>query len=119
MARPGSPKGVVWDVGNVIVRWDPRTLYSYRLLLGAIPPRRLIRAATRKISGPLIMSADRRSGFTPKIDHVAFSAWHSQAAQCIQRIIDPRVIFAQLLQAGVRGLEDSSVDADMVDGSRD
>lgn len=22
------PKGVVWDVGNVIVRWDPRTLYS-------------------------------------------------------------------------------------------
>jgi 2-haloacid dehalogenase/putative hydrolase of the HAD superfamily len=21
-------KGVVWDVGNVIVRWDPRTLYS-------------------------------------------------------------------------------------------
>ena len=28
MPRPGSPKGVVWDVGNVIVRWDPRTLYS-------------------------------------------------------------------------------------------
>jgi FMN phosphatase YigB (HAD superfamily) len=24
----GAPKGVVWDVGNVIVRWDPRTLYS-------------------------------------------------------------------------------------------
>jgi HAD superfamily hydrolase (TIGR01509 family) len=23
-----KPKGVVWDVGNVIVRWDPRTLYS-------------------------------------------------------------------------------------------
>lgn len=23
-----SPKGVVWDVGNVIVRWDPRTLYE-------------------------------------------------------------------------------------------
>jgi HAD superfamily hydrolase (TIGR01509 family) len=22
------PKFVVWDVGNVIVRWDPRTLYS-------------------------------------------------------------------------------------------
>jgi HAD superfamily hydrolase (TIGR01509 family) len=22
------PVGVVWDVGNVIVRWDPRTLYS-------------------------------------------------------------------------------------------
>ena len=21
-------KGVLWDVGNVIVRWDPRTLYS-------------------------------------------------------------------------------------------
>ena len=25
MSRPGV---VVWDVGNVIVRWDPRTLYS-------------------------------------------------------------------------------------------
>jgi len=25
---PAAPKGVVWDVGNVIVRWDPRTLYS-------------------------------------------------------------------------------------------
>ncbi|MFL5296834.1 MAG: HAD family hydrolase [Phenylobacterium sp.] len=23
-----APKVVVWDVGNVIVRWDPRTLYS-------------------------------------------------------------------------------------------
>lgn len=22
------PRGVLWDVGNVIVRWDPRTLYS-------------------------------------------------------------------------------------------
>ena len=21
-------RGVVWDIGNVIVRWDPRTLYS-------------------------------------------------------------------------------------------
>lgn len=25
---PSAPRGVVWDVGNVIVRWDPRTLYS-------------------------------------------------------------------------------------------
>jgi 2-haloacid dehalogenase len=23
-----KPRGVLWDVGNVIVRWDPRTLYS-------------------------------------------------------------------------------------------
>ena len=23
-----APKGVVWDIGNVVVRWDPRTLYS-------------------------------------------------------------------------------------------
>ena len=23
-----APKGVLWDVGNVIVRWDPRALYS-------------------------------------------------------------------------------------------
>jgi 2-haloacid dehalogenase len=23
-----SPVGVLWDVGNVIVRWDPRTLYA-------------------------------------------------------------------------------------------
>jgi HAD superfamily hydrolase (TIGR01549 family) len=23
-----APVGVLWDVGNVIVRWDPRTLYS-------------------------------------------------------------------------------------------
>lgn len=23
-----TPKAVIWDVGNVIVRWDPRTLYS-------------------------------------------------------------------------------------------
>lgn len=27
--RPAErPSAVVWDVGNVIVRWDPRTLYS-------------------------------------------------------------------------------------------
>ncbi|MBI1404829.1 MAG: HAD-IA family hydrolase [Caulobacter sp.] len=23
-----GPRGVLWDVGNVIVRWDPRTLYA-------------------------------------------------------------------------------------------
>jgi FMN phosphatase YigB (HAD superfamily) len=23
-----APVGVLWDIGNVIVRWDPRTLYS-------------------------------------------------------------------------------------------
>jgi hypothetical protein len=23
-----GPKAVIWDVGNVIVRWSPRTLYS-------------------------------------------------------------------------------------------
>ena len=23
-----GPRAVIWDVGNVIVRWDPRTLYS-------------------------------------------------------------------------------------------
>jgi len=30
MSRPPSAKigAVIWDVGNVIVRWDPRTLYS-------------------------------------------------------------------------------------------
>lgn len=25
---PARPRGVLWDVGNVIVRWNPRTLYS-------------------------------------------------------------------------------------------
>lgn len=23
-----APKAVIWDIGNVIVRWDPRTLYN-------------------------------------------------------------------------------------------
>jgi 2-haloacid dehalogenase/putative hydrolase of the HAD superfamily len=23
-----APKAVIWDIGNVMVRWDPRTLYS-------------------------------------------------------------------------------------------
>jgi 2-haloacid dehalogenase/putative hydrolase of the HAD superfamily len=27
MPKAGGPKAVVWDFGNVIVRWDPRTLY--------------------------------------------------------------------------------------------
>lgn len=22
------PKAVLWDIGNVVVRWDPRTLYA-------------------------------------------------------------------------------------------
>ena len=25
---PAAPTGVLWDVGNVIVRWNPRTLYA-------------------------------------------------------------------------------------------
>lgn len=28
MTSPPTPKAVVWDFGNVIVRWNPRTLYS-------------------------------------------------------------------------------------------
>jgi 2-haloacid dehalogenase/putative hydrolase of the HAD superfamily len=28
MPKGVGPKAVVWDFGNVIVRWDPRTLYS-------------------------------------------------------------------------------------------
>ncbi len=29
LRRPHAPPtGVLWDVGNIIVRWDPRTLYS-------------------------------------------------------------------------------------------
>lgn len=28
MISPPTPKAVVWDFGNVIVRWNPRTLYS-------------------------------------------------------------------------------------------
>jgi HAD superfamily hydrolase (TIGR01509 family) len=28
MPAATAPKAVLWDVGNVIVRWDPRTLYS-------------------------------------------------------------------------------------------
>ncbi len=28
MPRSPAPIGVLWDIGNVIVRWDPRALYS-------------------------------------------------------------------------------------------
>ena len=28
MTVAGSPGALLWDVGNVIVRWDPRTLYA-------------------------------------------------------------------------------------------
>jgi HAD superfamily hydrolase (TIGR01509 family) len=28
MTPRGAPRALLWDVGNVIVRWDPRTLYA-------------------------------------------------------------------------------------------
>jgi 2-haloacid dehalogenase/putative hydrolase of the HAD superfamily len=28
MTAAGAPRAVLWDVGNVIVRWDPRALYA-------------------------------------------------------------------------------------------
>jgi FMN phosphatase YigB (HAD superfamily) len=28
MPQPGKVRAVLWDIGNVIVRWDPRTLYD-------------------------------------------------------------------------------------------
>ncbi|KRA64046.1 HAD family hydrolase [Caulobacter sp. Root655] len=28
MTPSGAPRALLWDVGNVIVRWDPRTLYA-------------------------------------------------------------------------------------------
>jgi hypothetical protein len=30
-----APKAVIWDIGNVIVRWDPRSLYSRTSLFAA------------------------------------------------------------------------------------
>jgi 2-haloacid dehalogenase/putative hydrolase of the HAD superfamily len=34
---PSQVRGVIWDIGNVIVRWDPRTLYDKAI---ADPARR-------------------------------------------------------------------------------
>jgi 2-haloacid dehalogenase/putative hydrolase of the HAD superfamily len=49
---PGTPRAVVWDVGNVIVRWDPRTLYSKIFPDPAERDRFLTHIATMAWHGP-------------------------------------------------------------------
>jgi HAD superfamily hydrolase (TIGR01509 family) len=41
-----APKAVIWDIGNVIVRWDPRTLYEKSIPDAALRERFLASVCT-------------------------------------------------------------------------
>jgi len=41
-----APKAVIWDIGNVIVRWDPRTLYDRIMPDAALRERFLTEVCT-------------------------------------------------------------------------
>ena len=41
-----APKAVIWDIGNVIVRWDPRTLYNRVMPDAALRERFLAEVCT-------------------------------------------------------------------------
>lgn len=40
------PSAVIWDIGNVIVRWDPRTLYNHAIRGPALRERFLTQVCT-------------------------------------------------------------------------
>ena len=72
-----SVEGVLWDVGNVIVRWDPRTLYSKIFPDPAERDRFLAEVCTMAWHG----EHDRGRPFAEGI--AALSAQHPQHADAI------------------------------------
>jgi 2-haloacid dehalogenase/putative hydrolase of the HAD superfamily len=71
------PKAVLFDIGNVIVRWDPRTLYSKIFPDPAERDRFLAEVCTMAWHG----EADRGTPFAENI--AALSAQHPEHAEAI------------------------------------
>jgi 2-haloacid dehalogenase/putative hydrolase of the HAD superfamily len=77
------PKVVIWDVGNVIVRWNPRTLYTQIFSDPAECDRFLSEVCTMEwhlATDRGVTFADNRAGLTARFPHYAaeIEAWETR-----------------------------------------
>ncbi|MDB5457126.1 MAG: HAD-superfamily hydrolase, subfamily variant 3 [Caulobacter sp.] len=75
MMTAGRPRALLWDVGNVIVRWDPRTLYSKIFQEPVARDRFLSSVCTMDWHG----ATDRGVSFADNIDRLTVQHPHYAA----------------------------------------
>jgi HAD superfamily hydrolase (TIGR01509 family) len=102
------PKAVIWDVGNVIVRWDPRTLYSKIFDDPAECDRFLSHVCTMDWHGPTdggVTFADNIAALSAQHPHYAaqIAAWRSRWAEMFSGPIpETEAAIAALQARGVK-----------------
>ena len=111
MSGPRSPSqigAVIWDVGNVIVRWDPRTLYSKIFADPAECDRFLTDVCTMAWHGPTdcgVTFADNCAALSARHPHYAdeIDAWRTRWSEMFSGPIpETEAAIAALQARGVR-----------------
>jgi FMN phosphatase YigB (HAD superfamily) len=116
------PKAVLWDIGNVIVRWDPRTLYSKVFPDPAACDRFLSEVCTmdwhlRHDLG--VTFADNRAPLlTRHPEHAdAITAWETRWWEMFSGVIpETEAALEALAEAGVAQWGLSNMSHEVIDG---
>jgi len=117
------PSTVVWDIGNVIVRWDPRTLYSKIFEDPAECDRFLSDVCTMAWHGPTdagVTFADNVAALSAQHPHYAqeIAAWQSRWWEMFSGPIgETEAAIAELKARGVKQYALSNMSHETVDGT--
>ena len=117
------PRAVIWDVGNVIVRWDPRTLYSKIFDDPAECDRFLSDVCTMAWHGPTdggVTFADNIAALTAQHPHYApqIAAWQSRWWEMFSGPIpETEAAIAELHALGVKQYALTNMSHETVEGT--
>ena len=125
MSGPPSPKigAVIWDVGNVIVRWDPRTLYSKIFADPAECDRFLADVCTMAWHAPTdcgVSFADNCAALTERFPHYAaeIDAWRTRWWEMFSgAIVETEAAIETLHRAGVAQYALTNMSSETVEGT--
>ena len=124
---PGPPpsrvRAVIWDIGNVIVRWSPRTLYSQIFADPAECDRFLADVCTMAWHGPTdggVTFADNIAALSAQHPHYApqIAAWQTRWWEMFSGPIpETEAAIAALHARGVKQYALSNMSHETVDGT--
>jgi FMN phosphatase YigB (HAD superfamily) len=108
------PRAVVWDFGNVIVRWDPRTLYT-KVIPDAGARERFLAATSARwpgMPGPTAASASPTtpSGLVAEHPHheAEIRAWYDRWDEMFSGAIPETEAAIEALHAGAASRSSAS-----------
>ena len=117
------PKAVIWDIGNVIVRWDPRTLYCKIFIDPAECDRFLTDVCTMAWHGPTdggVTFADNIAALSAQHPHYSaqIAAWQTRWWEMFSGPIpQTEAAIAALHARGVKQYALSNMSHETVDGT--